>query len=117
MLLNLSNHPSSAWSPAQLDAAIAAYGSVEDLAFPNIPAAAGEAELRDLVAQYKEKVLQSKATHIHLMGEMTFTCALVQILQKEGVSCLASTSERTVLEEADGKKTVVFKFVRFRGYL
>jgi len=51
------------------------------------------------------------------MGEMTFTCALVQTLQKEGISSLASASERAVIAEGDGKKTIIFDFVRFRKYL
>lgn len=116
MFLNLSNHPSSSWSAAQL-AAAAEYGPIEDLAFPNIPAQYSSAEVAALVGAYSEKVKALAPKAVHLMGEMTFTCALVQALQKEGILCLASTSERSVLEEADGKKTVVFSFVRFREYL
>lgn len=36
MLLNLSNHPASAWSTAQLIVAQSTYGDIYDLAFPAI---------------------------------------------------------------------------------
>jgi len=116
MLLNISNHPSAAWSINQKQTAETLYGSVQDLPFPNIPANFSTEEVATLVAEYKEKVLVLAPQAVHLMGEMTFTCALVQALQKEGIVYIASTSERTVVDEGDGKKTVIFNFVQFRKY-
>ena len=52
----------------------------------------------------------------HVMGEMCFSYALVNRLQKMGFICLASTSERIVKEMEPGRKEVFFKFVRFREY-
>lgn len=116
MLLNLSNHPSTAWSEAQLKAAKAQYGELIDLPFPNIPPTFSRAEVDALAADYEQQVLALSPSAVHLMGEMTFTCNLVQRLLARGIPSVASTSERRVVEEADGKKTLLFQFVQFRGY-
>ncbi len=50
------------------------------------------------------------------MGEMTFVVALVPMLQSAGIEVVCSTTERIVLEEKDGKKTLQFRFCRFRVY-
>jgi hypothetical protein len=51
------------------------------------------------------------------MGEMTFTCTLVQLLHRKGILCLAATSHRMVEEDpASGKKIAYFRFERFRPY-
>lgn len=116
MLLNLSNHPSATWSEAQMQAAIEQYGAVQDLPFPNIPPEATADEVRMLAEQYEVKVRRADPAAVHLMGEMTFTFALVQRLQAIGIPCIASTTER-IAEERDGQKIVTFRFVRFRNYL
>lgn len=115
MLLNLSNHPSADWSEAQCQAATAQYGSVLDLPFPNIPPDATADEVRLLAAQYEVKIRQLNPAAVHLMGEMTFTYALVQRLQAIGIPCIASTTER-IAEEREGQKIVRFQFVQFRPY-
>lgn len=117
MLLNLSNHPSSAWSAEQLRAATEQFGGVVDMPFPNIDPYATSEELRQLVAQYQQNITNlPNIKAVHLMGEMTFTYQLVNSLQAIDLPCYASTTERTVLEEADGRKTVQFQFVQFRQY-
>ena len=52
---------------------------------------------------------------VHVMGEMTFTYYLVSLLKAKGITCVASTTER-IIEEKDGMKTSLFKFVKFREY-
>ena len=52
---------------------------------------------------------------VHIMGEMTFTFAMVNALHKKGITCIASTTERISSEE-NGVKTSEFKFVQFRKY-
>ena len=116
MLLNLSNHPSSKWGEHQL-AATEQYGGVFDMAFPNIPPAATEDDVRRLVEEFEVKVRASGATVVHLMGEMCFSFALVSRLQKIGIPCVASTTERRTVENPDGSKTLSFEFVQFRGYI
>lgn len=119
MLLNLSNHPSSAWSAEQMDAAVKKFGGVHDEPFPNIDPNADEKEISGLVIEYALKVATTYPfipRAIHVMGEMTFTYNFVDMMKRVGIPCYASTTERTVLEETDGRKTVQFQFVQFRSY-
>lgn len=118
MLLNLTNHPSTAWTPLQKQTAEQLYGSIADMPFPNIPpdwtseqiAALAASYLADIQAKYPAPLT------VHLMGEMTFTATLVHLLQKNNTPCVASTSERIVEEKPDGQKVVTFQFVQFRAY-
>jgi hypothetical protein len=116
MLLNLTNHPSSKWGKDQLQKAIELYGKVEDIPFPSINPLSSTEEIKILAEEYCNKIIKQKPKAVHLMGEMTFTHALVTLLQQEGIDCVASTSERKVIEEENGKKTVLFEFKQFRTY-
>lgn len=115
-LLNLSNHPSERWSEEQKGVAIEQYQSITDLPFPLIDPSMSNEALSELVDQYYDQVLATQPTAVHLMGEMTFTHALVQKLKAAGIPCVASTSERSVTERPDGEKVVRFRFVQFRAY-
>ena len=115
MLLNLSNHPSARWPDDQQSAA-ARFGPVADLPFPNVPPDADEAALAELVDTYFQQIKAKAPAAVHLMGEMTFTYALVRRLREElDLPVIASTTERLVTER-DGEKRVRFRFVRFRAY-
>lgn len=118
MLLNLSNHPSVHWTPEQFNAAQKQYGRVEDMPFPPIPPEADTEGVLQIAYEYAEKIKHypTPVTHVHLMGEMTFVVALVPMLQSAGIGVVCSTTERIVLEEKDGKKTLQFRFCRFRVY-
>jgi hypothetical protein len=116
MLLNLSNHPSDRWSEKQKNVAIEQYGTIKDLPFPNVPPEATSDEVLQLAEVYEAKIRQANPTAVHLMGEMTFTFALVQKLKTAGIPCVASTSQRETEELPDGTKKVRFQFVRFRPY-
>lgn len=130
MLINLSNHPTAMWLPEQTEAAHSAYGEVLDLPFPAVPADADEADIQTIAQEYLKKVQTiaqeylnkvqtfspSAEAVVHIMGEMTLTYALVCLLKQAGYTCVASTSVREVYEEEPGKKTAVFRFVRFRKY-
>jgi len=119
MLLNLSNHPSKNWSEGQLSAAVALYGEVRDMQFPNVPPEMDDQGIMELAMRYLGEIkgYPDPVSHVHLMGEMSFTVALVGLLQRAGIEVLCSTSERVVLEEVDGRKTMQFRFVRFRKYV
>jgi hypothetical protein len=126
MLINLSNHPSSNWSEEQLLAAEDEFSSIVDLPFPQIDPNATAEQVQTLAKQYFEKVRKLFANSgivslttsaVHLMGELTFCHTLVNLLLHKNYRCVASTTERTVIEEKDGKKTVQFRFVQFRDYL
>lgn len=118
--INLSNHPSSSWSEKQL-AAAHKYGEILDIDFPQIEDSCDEEEIRTLVSVYCTKIIntthgESEGVTIHIMGEMTFTYALVKELTLMGYTCVASTSKRIVEEHGDGTKTVKFEFCKFRRY-
>ena len=118
MLINLSNHPSTRWSEEQRQKAIDQYGSIQDMAFPQIKPEASSDEVRQLAEKYYlqiRKAAAEQSVNVHLMGEMTFTYTLVNQLREAGIPCIASTTHRTV-EEKDGKKIVQFKFIQFRSY-
>ena len=119
MLINLSNHPSAKWSDAQLQAANTQYGEVVDLMFPQVAPDADVKDIQRIAEEYLQKVQNiAPATEaaIHVMGEMTLTYALVNILKAAGYQCVASTTIREVYEEEPGKKIVLFNFVKFREY-
>lgn len=115
MLLNLSNHPSSQWSQAQLVAA-KVYGDVIDIPFPSIDPYASEADIAVLVEDFFHLVKSMGGVEdltIHLMGEFSFTYALLCRLRQDGYNCIVSTSARNVIMK-EGIKEVIFEFVRFR---
>ena len=118
MLINLSNHPSAKWSIEQTEAA-KQYGEIIDLPFPQVDPYGDEAYIATLADEYCQKVLElaeGRPAFVHLMGEMTFTHAMAIRLRAVGVECLASTTERLVVEEELDRKTALFRFVRFRRY-
>ena len=116
MFINLTNHPSSCWSEEQLKAA-QQYGDIVDLSFPNIEPFFTSEDIHEL-ADEAVKEIKTQDTHpvVHVMGEMTFTYAIVSRLKAKGITCVASTTERLVKMMPDGKKVSEFKFVQFREY-
>ncbi len=76
--------------------------------------------MQTLAKQYAETIGKRQEAKgvltVHLMGEMTFVVALVGLLQKAGIEVVCSTTERVVLAEHEGKKTMQFRFVQFRAY-
>jgi hypothetical protein len=122
MLINLSNHPSSLWSARQTDCATSIYGDIIDLPFPAVNPEGDEEYIAKLVKKYWQKIegLAGQARNdgsvaVHIMGELTFTFAMVKALQAKEIRCVASTTER-VAKEVNGVKTSEFKFVMFREY-
>ena len=117
IFLNLSNHPSSQWDNKQL-AAAQEYGDIQDMSFPEVSPESDSQSIQELALTFADKIIDmakdAKVT-VHVMGEMTFTYAVVSRLKCQGIRCVASTTERCV-EENENSKTSVFKFVRFREY-
>lgn len=116
MFINLTNHPSSEWEKEQLQAAHR-YGNIVNMPFPNIEPIFTSCEICKLADSMigSIKVLDT-APVVHIMGEMTFTYAVVSRLKALGITCLASTTERNTIMTSDGKKVSEFKFVQFREY-
>lgn len=125
--INITNHPIERWDEEQLWAAGLHPEQVGtddeavgvELGFPAVPSMASTGQVLDMVATTIHQVefagRPGEAT-VHVMGEMTFTVALVCRLQARGYVVVASTTERTVVEDEGGKKTSVFRFIKFRPY-
>jgi hypothetical protein len=117
MFINLTNHPSSGWSEAQL-AAAHQYGDIVDMSFPIVEPYFTKDDILRLVKECMEVIMGMRDgdTVVHVMGEMTFTHNLVNALEEADIICLASTTERNIVMTPDGKKLSEFKFVQFREY-
>lgn len=119
MLINLTNHPSTLWDTAQLDAAQQLFGNIVDLPFPDVDPAGDEQYISNLADEYLNKILSlanGALPTVHLMGEMTFTFALLNRLRTHNIPCIASTTQRIVENLPNGEKKVKFQFVRLRMY-
>lgn len=116
VIINLTNHPSVNWSDTQIQAADI-YGEIIDMPFPIIDPKMSATEVNELAEEYVDKIQETYgiSATVHIMGEMTFTYAVVSRLKALGIKCLASTTERIVTEQ-DGKKISEFRFVQFREY-
>lgn len=118
VFINYTNHPSSTWEEKQLRAA-EEYGEVVDLPFRSVEEDFDEKRLAEIAEEETGKILElaaGKNATVHIMGEMTLTFAIVGKLKAAGVPCVASTTARQVVENADGTRTSTFNFVRFRAY-
>lgn len=119
MLLNLSNHPSHLWSDDQREAAKPFGDSIVDMTFPTIDASASSADIAALADQYLDDIVKRHnpaSDTIHIMGEMTFTYALVKRLRDAGFRCVASTTSRIKQQLPDGSFISEFRFQSFRNY-
>ena len=95
------------------------HGEIVDIPFPNVDPLGDEEYIRNLCKEYEQKIKEiadGKEASIHIMGEMTFSFSLINLLKSQGYSCVASTSKRMVIEREVGKKEILFEFVRFRQY-
>ncbi len=118
LFINLSNHPSSTWQPAQLEAA-KQYGEIIDIDFPAVDALCLPERVDQLASQYALDIINRGAPTCitaHVMGEMTLTFRIVELLKAQGICCVASTTERIVTDLPDNRKETQFTFVQFREY-
>ncbi len=121
MLINLSNHPINQWSVKQLNSAKKKYVKIVDIPFPAINPGANSTEITDKAELYNKKCLTilkkstDKNNAVHIMGELTFTYALVRILKENSITCIASATARNVIQTKTHKNSI-FEFVRFREY-
>ena len=116
MFINLTNHPSGGWSEEQL-AAAHEYGEIVDIHFPNIEPDFTSSMVNRLADNTIESIKTlGEDVVVHVMGEITYTYAVVSRLKALGITCLASTTERNTIITSDGKKVSEFKFVQFREY-
>lgn len=119
MFINITNHPSSEWGEEQLKAAHEYSDHILDMKFPDIKPEYDTAMVKkfaDVMAGIITSTCKSEKPVVHVMGEMTYTYHLVSLLKAQGITCVASTTERLVKMMPDGKKISEFKFIRFRKY-
>lgn len=123
MLINLSNHPFNSWPENQKKAALKEYFEAQDVPFPVIDPEEETSQISELARKYTGRCLgilgqngiDRSVAAVHIMGELTFCFALVAMLQKQGIRCIASTTRR-IVEQSGNAKTSEFGFVRFRDY-
>ncbi len=121
LFINFSNHPSGFWKKNRRQAALQ-IGKIIDLPFPNIPPTWSIEEVRKLIPVYLQKCEALATLHqgdieaVHIMGEMTFTFAMVEALRNRNIPTLASTTERITSLDRYGNEVKTFHFVRFRAY-
>lgn len=117
--INFSNHPSGAWSKAQMGAA-EKYGNVVDVPFPNVSPYLSADEVKKLGDECISKIVDQSPAAVMCQGESTLTFYVAKGLQKHNIKVLAACSDRSVTEERDASGKVtrvsVFKFVQFREY-
>lgn len=120
MFVNLTNHPSSQWSEAQINAARRYASEIVDLPFPDVPPEASREDVAALSEQYIHKIEQMGPTVVLCQGEMTLTYLIAKRLIERGIEVIAACSERQTVEsvDADGHTHRVSKFVfrQFRPY-
>ena len=119
--VNFSNHNSSKWTTAQLEAA-KEYGDVIDIAFPMIDPAATKEDIALMADKAVSDILSVSPSAVMVQGETTLVFAVVKRLQERGVLCLASCTRRRSEEElqrlsaAGLTREGMFEFMGFREY-
>lgn len=117
IFINFSNHPSVGWGKEQMTQA-KRYGEVVDLPFPQVDPLMPSEQVQSLADECVKAILDlgdPVIMTVHVMGEMTLVFHVVTSLQKQGVHCVASTTER-IATETDFTKLSEFRFVTFRDY-
>ena len=120
VFINFSNHPTSYWTQAQIDAANR-FGEIIDVPFPEIGSTASEEEVLTLADKYCAEIVALSPVAVMVQGEFTFSYAVVSKLSAANITCLAACTKREVTQitQSDGStvKQSVFKFVNFRKYV
>ena len=119
MFINLTNHPSADWSEKQLKAAQRYCDHIMDIRFPDIKPEYDTSMVKKFAAVIVDIITttcKSEKPVVHVMGEMTYTYHVVSLLKAQGITCVASTTERLVKMLPNGEKVSEFKFVQFREY-
>lgn len=118
MFVNFSNHPSSKWDKAQLNAA-SRLGEIVDVPFPNVDPAMSEEDIAGLADEMVEKIMTFQPDAVMCQGEFTLSYAVISMLLQKGIVVVAACSKRIVREKVvAGKqqKEVEFVFEQFREY-
>lgn len=121
IFVNFSNHPSTNWEQAQINAAadIVPDCTITDIPFPQINGNADENEIKRIAGKYAEEIIALNPSAVMCQGEFGLCWHIVPVLKNNGIKVVYSCSERKAAEKITEKgteKTSVFSFVRFREY-
>ena len=120
MLINLTNHPSSAWQVKQCEQLSRKFGEIVDLPFPQIAPTATTNDLHKTATEYLQKIDEMQPDAVFLAGEFTFAFMMIDELLNRKMPVLISAAGRKTTEEKmdDGtiKKTSKFDFTWYRYY-
>lgn len=119
--VNYSNHVSSKWTAAQIEAA-EAYGNIVDIPFAQVSPSASKADVEALADEAVNKIMEVTPSVVMVQGEMTLVYNVVRRLEAEGIKCVAACTRRRTDEEiqklaaAGLTKEGMFEFMGFREY-
>ena len=119
--VNFTNHSSSKWGEAQIEAA-KKYGEVIDVAFPTVDPSATKEEIKAMADKAVAEILANHPSAVMAQGEFTLTFEVVKRLQKEGITCVVACTRRRTDEEvqqlaaAGLTREGMFAFMGFREY-
>ena len=119
--VNFTNHTSSKWSAAQLEAA-KEYGDIIDIPFPMVSPDATKEDIQELAEKSVQDILSNSPSAVMVQGEMTLVYNVVRRLQDKGIACVAACTRRRTDEEvqklaaAGLTKEGMFEFMGFREY-
>ena len=119
--VNYSNHISTRWTAAQLEAAHE-YGDIIDIPFAQVPPTASKADVNALAEEAVEEIMNAEPSVAMVQGEMTLVYNVVRRLEAKGIKCVAACTRRRTDEEiqqlaaAGLTKEGMFEFMGFREY-
>lgn len=119
--VNFTNHASSKWAAAQLEAA-KEYGDIIDIPFPMVSPVATKEDIQELAEKSVQDILSNSPSAVMVQGEMTLVYNVVRRLQDKGIACVAACTRRRTDEEvqklaaAGLTKEGMFEFMGFREY-
>lgn len=119
LFVNLSNHPSDRWSPAQRQGALKLGQTILDKPFPMVDPKASEHDVLELARKLCMEIEALKPSAVAVQGEHALTCAVVSSLQGSNLPCYSATTERNAEETREGDtvlRSSVFNFVQWRRY-
>ncbi len=119
MFINFTNHPCTNWGKDQIEET-EKYGEIKEIPFPAINPRASKIDIQNLAEKYADNIFalleQGENNAVLCQGEYSFCFAVTNLLKNSGVKVLCACSERRVVEEFDGKKTLKRSEFHFIGY-
>lgn len=117
MFINVTNYPSVDWEKHQLDEAVS-YGEVKDLRFPEINSGWSSSDVIAKAQAFAERIVKiiwesdDVKNGVLVMGEPSFSYALIQELQYRNIKVLCATYDIELYEDEE----MIQRFVKFREY-